>query len=73
MSIIEKTGAKAYLVNTATAGAEEAVASAAAGKAPAAAIQKNAVTEDAIKRVSALVAGHKAASAILEGASQSFV
>jgi hypothetical protein len=73
MTLIDQTGAKAFLVNTATAGAEGAVAAAAAGKVPSASIQKNAVTADAIKRVSALVTGHKAASAILEGASQSFV
>ena len=72
-TLIEKTGAKAYLVNTATVGAEDAVAAAAAGKAAAAVIKKNAVTEDAIKRVSLLVAGHKSANDILEGASQSFV
>jgi hypothetical protein len=72
-TLIEKTGAKAYLVNTASSGAQEAVAAAAAGKVPAAAVKKNAVTEDAIKRVSLLVAGHKSANEILEGASQSFV
>lgn len=72
-TLIEKTGAKAYLVNTATLGAEDAVAAAAAGKAAATVIKKTAVTEDAIKRVSLLVAGHKSANDILEGASQSFV
>ena len=60
-TLIEKSGAK------------EAVAAAAAGKAPPATIKKNDVTGDAIKRVSALVAGHKAANEILEGASQVFV
>jgi hypothetical protein len=73
MTLIEKTGAKAYLINTAIAGAEQAVVAAAAGNAPAVTIQKNAVTADALKRVSALVAGHNAANAILEGASRSFV
>ena len=72
-TLIEKSGAKAYLVNSASADAAEAVAAAAAGKAPPATIKKNDVTGDAIKRVSALVAGHKAANEILEGASQVFV
>jgi len=71
-TLIEKTGAKAYLVNTATAGAEDAVAAAAAGKAPSAAIKKNAVIEEAVKRVGAQVAGHKAAADIMAGAAQSF-
>ncbi len=51
-TLIETTVAKAYLVNTATVGAEDAVAAATAGKAAAAVIKKNAVTEDAIRRVS---------------------
>jgi hypothetical protein len=72
-TLIEKSGAKAYLVNSASADAAEAVAAAAAGKAPPATIKKNDVTGDAIKRVSALVAGHKAANDILEGALQVFV
>jgi hypothetical protein len=61
-TLIEKSGAK------------EAVAAAAAGKAPPATIiKKNDVTGDAIKRMSALVAGHKAANDILEGVLQVFV
>ena len=71
--VIEKSGAKASLVNSASADAAEAVAAAAAGKAPPATIKKNDVTGDAIKCVSALVAGHKAANDILEGALQVFV
>ena len=73
-TLIEKSGAKAYLVNSASADAAEAVAAAAAGKAPPATIiKKNDVTGDAIKRMSALVAGHKAANDILEGVLQVFV
>ena len=72
-TLIEKSGAKAYLVNTASADASGSVAAAAAGNAPPATIKKNDVTGDAIKRVSALVAGHKAANDILEGALQVFV
>jgi hypothetical protein len=72
-TLIEKSGAKAYLVNTASADASGSISAAAAGNAPPATIKKNDVTGDAIKRVSALVAGHKAANEILEGASQVFV
>ena len=70
--MIEKSGAKAFLVNTATSGAEDAVADAAAGMAPAAAIKKNAVTEEAVKRVGAQVAGHLAGADIMAGAAQCF-
>ncbi len=72
-TLLEKTGAKAYLVNTASADAQQSIDAAAAGNAPAATIKKNAVTEDAIKRVGALLVGHKSANDILEGASKSFV
>jgi ATP-dependent phosphoenolpyruvate carboxykinase len=72
-TLIEKSGAQAYLVNTANPGAEEAIAAAASGKAPTATIKKSAVTADVIKRVSTLVSGHKAAKEILDGASESFV
>lgn len=72
-TLLEKTGMKAYLVNTASANAQQSIDAVAAGNAPAATIKKNAVTEDAIKLVSALLVGHKSTNDTLEGASKSFL
>ena len=72
-TLLEKTGTKAYLVNTTSADAIQSIDAAAPGNAPAATIKKNAMTEDSIKLVSALLVGHKSTNVSLEGASTSFL